>query len=257
MSQINVLLVTTSPDLKAEVIAESVAARPDMVLVRGRSMSVAEAGPALDELPSSAPSALILLGRSVEAGDLIERWRTERPRLVVMYVDVIDELVHITVRDPRLDSLLNSLRELVEGAGAGERVAHVELRSPRPLLKASIDWIHELLRDAIARVPDENGDVNGLSVTKATLLQALDAADTRAYPSRDLQYADAALDAALAAADARQEPLAAAKYGLDLARLEFRMLVLGLAPELDLRFQRCIRFLLDEMPRRSRHLWPL
>jgi AAA+ superfamily predicted ATPase len=223
-----------------------------MVLVRGRSLSVAEAGPALDELPSSAPSALILVGRSVEAGDLIERWRTERPRLVVMYVDVIDDLVHITVRDPRLNSLLNSLRGLVEGAGAGggERVAHVELRSPRPLLKASIDWIHELLRDAVARVPDENGDVNGLSVTKATLLQALDAADTRADPSRDLQYADAALDAALAAADARQEPLAAAKYGLDLARLEFRMLVLGLAPELDLRFQRCIGFLLDEMPRR-------
>src|SRR5262249_11860132 len=152
------------------------------------------------------------------------------------------DLVHITVRDPRLDSLLNSLRGLVEGVNAGgqERVTHVVLRSPRPVLKASIDWNHQLLRDAVARVPDENGDVNGLSVTRATLLQALDAADTRADRPRDLQYADAALDVALAAADARQEPLAAAKHGLDLSRLEFRMLVLSLAPELDLRFQRCI-----------------
>jgi AAA+ superfamily predicted ATPase len=250
--RINVLLVMTSPDLKAEVIAEAVAARSDMVLVRGRSLSVAEAGPTLDELPALAPSALILVGRSVETGDLIERWRTERPRLIVMQVDVIDDIVQISLRDPRLDSLLNSLRALVEGAVASgrERIAHVELRSPRPLLKASIDWVHELLRDAVARVPDENGDVNGLSVTRATLLQALDAADAPADRPRDLQYADAALDAVLAAADARQEPLAAAKQGLDLAPLEFRMLVLGLAPELDLRFQRCIGFLLDEMPRR-------
>ena len=72
----------------------------------------------------------------------------------------------------------------------------------------------------------------------------------RADRSRDLHYADAALDAALAAADPRQEPLAAATYGFDLARLEFRMLLLGLAPELDLRFQRCIGFPLDEMSRR-------
>ena len=123
MSSIKVLLVTTSPDLKAEVVAEAVVARPDMVLVRGRSLSVGEARSALNELPPSTPTGLIFVGRSFETDDLIERWQTERPRLVVMLLDVIADLVHITVRDPRLDSLLNSLRGLVADAGpAGAEV---------------------------------------------------------------------------------------------------------------------------------------
>lgn len=252
MSQVNVLLVTASPDLKAEVIAESIAARQDMVLVRGRSLPLADVSSALNELPSSAPSALILIDRSTETGGLIEQWLLERPRLVVAHLDALDDIVHITVRDPRLASLLDSLCRLAEGAGneGQERVVHVELRSSYPLLNASIDWIHALLRDAIAHVPDGNGDVNGLSVTKATLLQALDEADLRAEPSRSLRQTEMALDAALATADGGEEPLAAARHGLGLGGLEFRMLVLGLAPELDFRFQRCIGFLLDEMPRR-------
>jgi hypothetical protein len=57
--------------------------------------------------PVRKQSGLILVGRSVEAGDLIQRWQTERPRLVMMQIDVIDDLVLIDVRDPRLDSLLN------------------------------------------------------------------------------------------------------------------------------------------------------
>jgi AAA+ superfamily predicted ATPase len=253
VSRINVLVVTTSPDLKAEVIAESVASRPDMTLVRGGCVSFAEVGPALDDTPPSLPCALILVGRDAETNELTRRWLTERTDLVVMYVDVVDDIVRFTVSDPRLDALLNALRELVEGASVEgqERVAHVELRSSRPLLQASIDWVHKLLREAVAQVPDDNGDVHGLSVTRATLLQALDdTSGLRGYQLRDLHEADAVLDAALAAADPREEPLAAAARGFTLGPLEFRMLVLGLAPELDLRFQRCIGFLLDEMARR-------
>ena len=253
MSRINVIVVTTSPDLKAEVIAESVAARQDMTLLKGRCVSVAEVDRALEDAPPSAPRALILVDQHAKTDELTRRWLTERTGLVVMYVDVIDDIVRFTVTDPRLDSLLNTLRGLVEGAvlEGQERVAHVELRSTRPLLQASIDWVHKLLRDAVARVPDDNGDVHGLSVTRATLLQALDATPgARGGRPEDLQEADAALDAALAAADPRVEPLAAATHGFGLGPLEFRMLVLGLAPELDLRFQRCIGFLLDEVPRR-------
>jgi hypothetical protein len=119
VSLIKVLLVTTSPDLKAEVVAEAVVARPDMVLVRGRSLFVTEAHSALNELPSSTPSGLILVSRSGETGDLIECWQTEHPRLVAVRLDVSDDLVHISVRDPQLDSLLNSLRGLVDDAGGG------------------------------------------------------------------------------------------------------------------------------------------
>lgn len=252
MSRIHVLVVTSSPDLQAEVIAESVAARPDMTLVNGRCLSLAEVDRALEDTPPTAPRALVLVDQNAKTDEMTRRWLTERTGLVVMYVDVIDDIVRFSVTDPRLDSLLNALRGLVESAAfeGQDRVAHVELRSPRPLLHASIEWVHKLLRDAVARVPDDNGDVHGLSVTRATLLQALDATSGRGSRPEGLQEAEAALDAALTAADPVVEPLAAAAHGFELGPLEFRMLVLGLAPELDLRFQRCIGFLLDEVPRR-------
>jgi hypothetical protein len=40
------------------------------------------------------------------------------------------------------------------------------------LLRAAIAWVHHVLGAAIERVPDANGDVHGLSVTKKTLLGA-------------------------------------------------------------------------------------
>jgi AAA+ superfamily predicted ATPase len=214
---------------------------------------VLEIDGAFDDTPPSQPRALILVGQDDDRNELIRRLLAERADLVVVYVDVIDDTVRFSVSDPRLDALLNALRELVESAGPeGQmRVAHVELRSSRPLLQASIDWVHKRLREAVAQVPDENGDVHGLSVTRATILQALDlTSGKRGDQSRSLHDADGALDAALAAADPREEPLAAAARGFNLGPLEFRMLLLGLAPELDLRFQRCIGFLLDEMSRR-------
>jgi AAA+ superfamily predicted ATPase len=253
VSSIYVLVAAASPDLKAEVIAESVAARSDMTLVHGRCVAVPEIDGVFDDVPASEPGALILVGDDRETNDLIDRLLAERAGLVVVYVDVTDDIVRFSVSDPRLDSLLNALRHLVEGAGVeGQmRVAHVELRASRPLLQASVEWVHRLFREAVAQVPDENGDVHGLSVTRTTILQALDdTSATRGYQDRDLLDADVALDAALDGADSREEPLAAAVRGLHLGPLELRMLLLGLAPELDLRFQRCIGFLLDDMSRR-------
>ena len=117
------------------------------------------------------------------------------------------------------------------------------------MLHAGINWAHRILRDAVARVPDENGDVNGLSVTRATLLHSLDATSPRDQPP-ELRDAETALQASLKESDGTSEPLAVAAQVFRLTFLEFRMLLLGLSPELDLRFQRCIGFLLDEMGRR-------
>jgi AAA+ superfamily predicted ATPase len=271
VSRINVLVASTSPDVKAEVIAASVAARPDMNLVESRFVAVAEVDNILESTPSSPQCALVLVGPSTVTNELEERWLAERADLVVMHVDVVDDVVRIALRDPSLDSLLSALRGLVERVGiqGQERVARFQLRSVRspgeatkvpsdqvspqcPLLNVAIDWVHKLLRDAVECVSDENGDVHGFSITRATLLQSLDAPSERGPNNqpRELTEADAALDLALAAADAKAEPLAAAARVFGLAPLEFRMMVLALAPELDHRFQRCMGFLLDEMGRR-------
>ena len=241
MSRINVVVATTSPDVKAEVIAEAVATRADMSLVAGHWVLAAEVAALLESVPTSPQCALVIVGRPAETNELASGWLAKRPDIVVMHVDVVGDAVRIEVRAARLDPLLTALRELVARV-----VMHAaDEGGQRSLLDASIDWLHAVLRDAVAGVPDENGDVHGLSITRATLLQSLDAP-----PARGAVHADAALDRALAAADAAEEPLANAARVFELTPLEFRMMLLALAPELDLRFQRCIGFLLDEIGRR-------
>jgi hypothetical protein len=244
VSRINVVVATTSPDVKAEVIAEAVAARPDMNLLERRWVAAAEVDALLASIPEFPQCALVIVGHRPETHELAQQWLAARADIVVMHVDVIGDDVRIAVRAARLNPLLTALRELVERVAA-QGTGAVAAPRPRPLLEASIDWVHALLRDAVESVSDDNGDVHGLSLTQATLLQSLDAPSERGTAD-----ADAALDRALAAADPKEEPLAAAARVFDLTSLEFRMLVLALAPELDLRFQRCMGFLLDELGRR-------
>ena len=240
MSRINVLVATTLPDVTAEVIAEAVAARGDMSLLERRPVAAGEVDGLLRSIPTSPQCALVVVGHPTETTALAERWLAERADVVVMDVNVVGDTVRIAVRAPRLDPLLTALRELVERVAA-----HAPGAEPASLLEASFYWLYALFREAVERVSDENGDVHGLSVTRATVLQSLDVPLGRG-PS----HAEAALDRALAAADPQHEPLAAAVRALDLGPLDFRLMVLALAPELDLRFQRCIGFLLDDMGRR-------
>lgn len=261
MSRINVLVATTVTDVKAEVIAACVEARPDMRLVTNRCLSVPELDAVFESIEASTHCALVLVGRTEETSVLAQQWLMERPDLVVLVVDIVDDIVQIELRDPRLESLLTTLRDLVERVGlqSRERVAHVQFPTireqsdtdvialdRRPLLRASIEWVHNLLRDAVACISDENGDVHGFGITRATLLQSLDARMARVSDGE----ADTALTLALQAAQSSDDPLAIASNVFQLTPLELRLLVLGLAPELDLRFQRCIGFLLDDMSRR-------
>ena len=301
MSQIHVLVAATSPDLKAEGIASSVNARSDMTLLEGRVVDVTRVDELLEAVPISDRCALVLVGPFSQTNDIAQRWLAQRDELVVMLVEIVGDIVRIGLRDPRLESLVTALRDLVERVGTQhrDRVVSIQLRNAKPttedtepagsdkedadqspgnqppggrfsggqppdgstkhpLLDASIKWVHELLRDAVERVSDENGDVHGLSVTSATLLQSLDAPAKRErdQEQRELQDANEELDRALEHSqaldpdDESSEPLAIARRVFKLDPLEFRLLVLALAPELDLRYQRCIGFLLDEMGRR-------
>lgn len=347
MSQIHVLVAATSPDLKAEGIASSVTARSDMTLIEGHVVEITRVDELLEAVPVSNRCALVLVGPISQTNEIAQRWLVRRDELVVMLVEIVGDIVRIGLRDPRLESLVTALRELVERVGTQhrDRVVSIQIhpsrastedtsqpqgqsrggqppgqapsgqppserasgqpppgqpprgdspngRSPddqHPLLDASIKWVHELLRDAVERVSDDNGDVHGLSVTSATLLQSLDAPAKRDRDTqqKELREAEEELDRALDAADERSapaagehsgpavegssdlaasessdpaakdpaadrssEPLAVAKRTFNLGPLEFRLLILALAPELDIRFQRCIGFLLDEMGRR-------
>ncbi|HEX7153710.1 MAG TPA: ATP-binding protein [Thermoanaerobaculia bacterium] len=267
MSRINVLVATTLVDgAPARWIAGAVAVRPDMNLLEPEPVTPAFVEALLPSLSATPRCALVIVGSAKDTEPLAKRWLAYRSDIVVMDMDPGEDSARIEVHGSGLDPLLKALQELVEhvathapGQMLIRLVEPVEedpantapAPAPRPLLEAAIDWAHKLLRDAVSRVPDENGDVQGLSVTRATLLHSLDPLERGPSSSwTDSLNADEALDRALLAADPQREPLAAAARVFTLSPLEFRMLVLALAPELDLRFQRCIGFLLDDMSRR-------
>jgi hypothetical protein len=262
--RINVIVAAISKDVQAEAIAECVAERADMHLIGSTYVLTSQLDQVFASFSPSDSCALVLIGRPIDTNEIAQRWLTERSTLVVVHVDIMGDVVNIGLRDPRLNALLAALRELVQQVGATKhaRVTRIQLpaattqvnssasSSERSLFYFASNWIHTVLRNAVSGVTDENGDMHGLSVTRKTLLQSLDPIVKAEDKDDELSDADRALDLGLENAATRQEPLALIFRNLKLTRLEFRMLLLALAPELDVRFQRCIGFLHDELHRR-------
>ena len=254
MSMVNVLVATTSLDLKTRGIAAgivaSVSARLDMTLVDPSPVDATIVDALLELLPTATPCALVLVGPPTkETDELAERWLAKRAALVALRVDVIEDLVHISVRNPGLNSVVNALRDLVDRAvtEGQERVLRYQLHAvgpadeagtpapippapQRPLLNAAVRWLQRLLPDAVAPAQaDGEGDRER---GPDDVVQADDALD-------------AAFDAACAADEAKDELLAVAARTFGLSRLEFRLMLLALAPELDFGFQRSFGLLLE------------
>lgn len=186
MSRISILVATTSPDIKAEIIATSVAERSDMQLLEDRVLPASDFEEILNSLSGSRRCALVLVGRPDETSELAQRFLEQRADLVVLQVDIVGDIVHVGLRDPRLEALLDTLRDLAERIGSRsiERIVRIQLETvrptipdsagqlettvQRPLLQAAINWVHEVLRDAVERVSEENGDAHGFSLTRTT-----------------------------------------------------------------------------------------
>lgn len=271
MSPINVLVIATKPDIEAEGIAAAVAECTDMTLVKGRVVMVTEIGALLESTPLPGPCAVVFVGPDTDTEEPAERYLLERPDFVVMRVNApIGDVVRIALHGVGLQELFAELRALVDHAGFAPqgRAAHFYLRSVATgreadtaladvtrggmVLNAAINWIHTTLRHAVAGLTSGSGDLPGLTVTAATVVELLDArpGHTAAGVADSLKEADDALIRAFEAADGELEPLAVIARALALSDLEFRLLLLALAPELDPRYQRCIGVLLDDLGRR-------
>jgi hypothetical protein len=279
-SRIAVVVAETHRDLLSDVIVTAVQARPDMVLVKPPRRffdekryvaTIAQAEELLRSMPPTTRCAVAVVGPTSEAQDHAARWVRSHAALVVVHVAVGDSVIRVTLPDTTADALIDALRDLVARLGdrVEDRVASIELDSTgvrvqsgtppsshrvppgRPLLPTAIEWLRQLLLDAVVRAPNPPSDGPLLAMTQAPIVRTLECPfddDSLGAPLR-LQEIDGALDDALAAA-ASTEPLACVARNLELDRLEFRMLLLSLAPELDHRFQPAIGFLLDDAGRR-------
>jgi AAA+ superfamily predicted ATPase len=269
MTQIDVLVITTTSDILAEGIAAAVLGRADMRLVEERVLSVDEAGSLLVSIPPSESFALIMVGSYADTEEYAEAWLKRWPHLVVMCVDApFGDSVHIALRDTGLAELLSELHALITHVGGAprERVFRFKLRNVAlknvpgteeqiqgtTVLNAALNWIHAVLRGAVINLISGNGDLPGFSVCAATIADILDVKRIRNASDilTDIEAADAELACALVNNDAQAEPLVRAVQVFSLTAIEFRMLLITLAPELDIRYQRCMGLLLDDMSRR-------
>jgi AAA+ superfamily predicted ATPase len=254
---VNVVVAATAPDIQAEGIAGAIAEREDMTLVSGRVLAVRETDALLESHVLTGPCGIVLVGPDADTEEPAERYLAESVEYVVMRVTApIGDIVRVATHRAGLQELLIALRSLVDQAGATPhtRVAHFRpttARSPGPLLNASIRWLHETFRNAVDGLSRGSGDLPGLTVTASTLVEMLDGKrkeeGSDAQPS--LIEANAALVRALAT-EGVSEPLARISCVLALSGVEFRLMLLALAPELDPRYQRCVGVLLDDLGRR-------
>lgn len=111
--QIDVLVAAASHDLKADGIAAAVAARNDMTLAANRVLTVREADTLLRAIPQSLPCALVIVGLHSDTEAVAENWLSQRHKLVVLRVDVVEDLLLMAARDVSLDAVLIALQALV------------------------------------------------------------------------------------------------------------------------------------------------
>jgi hypothetical protein len=254
VARIQVVVAATSPDIQAEGIAAAVENCVDMALVAGKAVPVDDIEALLAAAPRDPPRVLLLVGPD-NATEFAERRFTGRAGLVVIRVNTpFGHLVRTAFNDIGLQNLLDQIRVLAAphapASAADAPLAERAAMRNGPVLCAGIAWLHATLREAAANMGAAHGDLPGLTVAPARLVEQLDEPGARGSPVDSLSDAGAALDRALAQAGDRDEPLAALAAAMELTALELRVLLLAIAPELDPRYQRCLGVLLDDLGRR-------
>jgi AAA+ superfamily predicted ATPase len=257
VARIHVVVAETSPDIEAEGIAAAVASCIDMTLVGGRAVAMSDVAELLGAIPRDPPRVLVLVGPD-SVTERAERTLDGRAGLVVIRVNApFGHLVRTAFNDIGLQNLLDQIRVLAEPhafvADHAEPLGDdAVMPADGPLFRAGLAWLHATLRHAAASTGVASGDLPGLTVSMARVVEQLDTRSDRntAESAVSLRAADAELSRALAAADDRDEPLAALVSTMALTELELRVVLLALAPELDPRYQRCIGVLLDDLGRR-------
>lgn len=261
MAKVSVIIAASPHDVQADGFEAAIKANDEFDIVGDRIIPFDAIATALSAIPHSQPCAVVLVGSHTDLRTEERRWLEDRPRLVVLRVDVLGDVVRIGLRDPNMRVVLDYLRELVERAGRDplERVSHVQLRSPttddldsshiqppvvisRPVLTAAIDWIQATLRRAGLHLPGESGVIASAAAPPAQGGARVEVVT--------IEAAEAALDEAIAHADSKTEPLVVIARRLSLTPIELRLLLLALAPEIDPLYQRCFVTLLGEAGRR-------
>jgi hypothetical protein len=273
LSLIN-LLVSGLHDVVPHALVEALRERSDVALVTDEVIDERD----LEDYLRKAPHPDVLIQSYRGGPPSVKPLLSQNPRLVIAQLDVDADEVDMILKNLTLDSLASSLVALVrcrctrqalsEHAVAVEEDHPGEDRSSRAsradhsseserLWHATFEWINAALDLYRLRHSPAVGDVPGYSVGSAAVEEALrgrpedGASGAVLCAERRLKKAFNRLSRQLDSSEGCVSRLFVLKQRLRLSSLEFRALLLALAPELDPRYQLVFGALNNDLGRRA------
>lgn len=273
LSSIN-LLVSGLHDVVPHALVEALRERSDVALVTDEVIDEKD----LEDYLRKAPHPDVLIQSYRGCPPSVKPLLSQNPRLVIAQLDVEADEVDMILKNLTLDSLASSLVALVRSRCSrqvpSERAVVVEENQPseersscasqadhsyepEPLGRATFEWIDAALDLYRLRHSPAAGDVPGYAVGSAAVEEALrgwpeeGASSSALCAERRLKKATIRLNRQLESSEERVSRLVVLKRRLSLSFLEFRALLLALAPEIDPRYQLVFGALNNDLGRRG------
>lgn len=261
MSTIRVVLGHDRQDLLPALVAETLASLPDFHVIGGRPLRPDQIGMALSGMPIDVA---VLIGESDRFEKISQDILAHDKATVILRLSVVDDRLgfDIDVGVFGIPELVETLRTLaraprmhgeVRAAIAQQAVASGD---PLALRRQAQTWLDALFgghlrhrRESLQRLARESGvredDIHWATLDPDTTLAAY-LQDEPPSPIAAEEWS--AFEEVLAAGS--RDPLHAAITRLNLKPIEQQALLICLAPELDVRYQRAIGSLHDDLSRR-------
>ena len=252
----SIFVIGIEEDVISRFIADEISKRNDMSLFQRVNVRHSHlqnlsfiAPPDLDEV-----SAVVVVGAAEDSNDLGRRILTNYSEMIVVEVELPESVVRVNMRNPGLQELLSSLQSILLEAVKQERPKQPYVRtqlssgsnSHRAVFDAAIDWVRAILESALDRLEVENGDGYGITTSKEAIARFL---LEEPEPNDDLREMFVKLRETLQDNDAL--PISRLTQHAKMSDFEIQITVLAWIAELDLKSQRCLGFLQDDMGRRA------
>lgn len=262
-STIRVAVVRSQDDLLAELIEGEVRASKELSLVaceliahegmEHRLRAVADITDvliAVGEFDAAMMEDVIQIDGTIVFGILIGS-DSVNVRLKKIGVQQLMETLAALSRDRDCISPQLVGYEFIEGEqGGGYRFVNLR-QTDDGILKAAADWVRQAILSYWTRFPKTDFDVLGRA-RNADAIQELLTRGPNFPRSEDDEFAFSKLQALLKTeGTGRQSPLVRLFHGLRLEEIELKLLLLVLAPELDINIQIAFGLLNDDLGRKS------
>ncbi len=260
----SVLVAKTHNDILATLITTRLGSIDDVSLVTPAAVGAEDIDNFCPPATAAAPDLFILVGFEKDLNEVAAGVLTKFPSSIVTRVIVGQGVAHLDWGPAKVDELVAVARSLSRRKSRSRKhdlVVRVEpadapgadeiARSVR-VFASIAGWLDAWLLAYLRTVGDSPGDMPGLAVSRSTVETLLTGGASVSPSAKDDRKAidDAERRLARALESDAGHPFNLASRCLGLSPLECKVLLLCLAPELSVKYQRVFGFLNDDLSRR-------